>query len=586
MVAISAYSTYAHDNDCLSSLATPPCEQDKGNLMKPFKAHRVAAVALLSTLAMGALSFVPGSFLLGSQVAGAAVPQPTTLVLNVSPNPAPSGAPVTFSATLSGGLASPKEPLGSISLGAYTDPVCHNLAFTLGVDNNVNAGNGTYTIGTTTPAAPGTYYGSAFFAASDGFNSSASSASCQPILVVNPPVVSPISVPCLGPGGGTAGLIAAVSALNSGGGGVINLAPFCTYDLASANNTVPMTGANGLPIVTNSITVNGVHTTIAVTGSNFRVFEVDGPGGNLTLNGLTLTGGNGVFAGGAILNSEGAVTLNSSQVNGNSALMGGGGIASGVVNPNDLGPIGTLTLNFSQVNNNTAQGGGGGGLLNHAGTLTANFSQVNNNTSAGGGGGIASGPANGGSAGNSNLNLYFTSVGHNTSNGGPMAGAGGVANGGSATILLSQVNGNSAPGAPGGGILNHGTMTIGLSLVNGNSAATDGMANAGNGGGIANINSGLPNSGVLTLNLSQVNGNSASGLGGGIAEVGFDQNGGLTAPGGPLTLNLSQVTGNRSSSGGGIFNTVGSPVTLKLTLIIHNSPDNCFPHGSISGCFG
>ena len=75
--------------------------------------------------------------------------------------------------------------MGSISLGAYTDPSCHNLAFTLGVDNNVNAGNGTYTIGTTTPAAPGTYYGSAFFADSDGFNSSASSGSCQPILVVN-----------------------------------------------------------------------------------------------------------------------------------------------------------------------------------------------------------------------------------------------------------------------------------------------------------------------------------------------------------------------------------------------------------------
>ena len=39
-------------------------------------------------------------------------------------------------------LASPNEPLGSISLGAYTDPSCHNLAFTLGVDNNVNVGNG------------------------------------------------------------------------------------------------------------------------------------------------------------------------------------------------------------------------------------------------------------------------------------------------------------------------------------------------------------------------------------------------------------------------------------------------------------
>ena len=121
----------------------------------------------------------------GNGYAVTVTPAPTTLTLSASPNPATFGSPVTFTGTLSGGLVSPNEPLGSISLGAYTDPSCHNLAFTLGVDNNVNAGNGTYTIGTTTPTAPGTYYGSAFFADSDGFNANASSGSCQPILVVN-----------------------------------------------------------------------------------------------------------------------------------------------------------------------------------------------------------------------------------------------------------------------------------------------------------------------------------------------------------------------------------------------------------------
>jgi hypothetical protein len=104
----------------------------------------------------------------------------TALTLSASPNPAAFGTPVTFSATLSGG----NSPTGSISLGAYTDPSCNDLAFTLGVDNNVNAGNGTYTIGTTTPVAAGTYYGSAFYAG-DGSNSSSSSGSCQPILVVS-----------------------------------------------------------------------------------------------------------------------------------------------------------------------------------------------------------------------------------------------------------------------------------------------------------------------------------------------------------------------------------------------------------------
>ena len=152
--------------------------------MKLLKTRRVTLVALLGAVTMGALSFLPGSLPLGSQVAGAA--QPTTLVLNVNPNPADFGAPVTFTATLSGGLSSPNQPTGSISLAAYTVSNCSSLtpAFTLG--NAIVNGNGTYTVGTTTPVLPGTYYGNAYFADTDGFNSSASSGSCVPILVVNP----------------------------------------------------------------------------------------------------------------------------------------------------------------------------------------------------------------------------------------------------------------------------------------------------------------------------------------------------------------------------------------------------------------
>ncbi len=179
------------------------------------------------------------------------------------------------------------------------------------------------------------------------------------------------NVPCSGPKGGSAGLVSAINAANGAGGGTINLAPGCTYQLSSANNTHPLPppgamapplGANGLPIVTSRITINGVGTTIAGNNTNFRIFEVDGPGGNLTLQGLTLTGGNaGGSAGGAIFNIEGAVTLDHSRVTANTANLAGGGIASGIVDPNHLGPIGTLTLNFSQVTNNTSPTGGGGG---------------------------------------------------------------------------------------------------------------------------------------------------------------------------------------------------------------------------------
>ncbi len=396
-------------------------------------------------------------------------------------------------------------------------------------------------------------------------------------------------VPC---SSGGAGLVAAITAANVAGG-TINLAPGCTYSLTSSNNgssgPMGLPGFNGLPQVTNTITINGFGATIAANNTTFRIFQVNGPSGHLTLQGLTLTGGNAA-AGGAILNAEGSVTLNNSRVTRNTAQGGGGGIASGVVNPNDLGPIGTLTLNASQVNGNTSVGGGGGGILNHAGTATLNFSQVDDNTSTNGGG-IASGNGMGGApgTGSATLNVLASQVDNNTASaalGGP--GAGGIANGSNATITLSQVNGNTAPGGIGGGIFNHGTMTINFGSVSNNTAPSDTQnpPNQGIGGGIGNGDLGVPNSGVLTINVSQVNNNSASGPGGGIAEFGEGTGPGLV-PGNTLALNLSLVAGNSAAGGGGgIFAIPGSPVTLKLTAIIKNHPDNCEPLGSITGCFG
>jgi hypothetical protein len=129
-------------------------------------------------------------------------------------------------------------------------------------------------------------------------------------------------------------------------------------------------------------------------------------------------------------------------------------------------------------------------------------------------------------------------------------------------------------------------MTINKSEVNGNMAT--GTGGVASGGGIFNADigalTGATNSGVLTINNSQVNSNSAGGVGGGIAN-------GLPSPkmplpGGMLTLNHSQVTANSAAlGGGGIFN-VGGVVSLASTSISGNNPDNCLPHGSISGCAG
>ncbi len=196
-----------------------------------------------------------------------------------------------------------------------------------------------------------------------------------------------VNVPCSGPGGGAAGLLAAVNAANSGGGGSINLDAGCTYFFTSANNSNAMTGNNALPKVSSQITINGKDATIAGNGGDFRLIAVLATG-DLTLNGLTITGGNNDIAGGGAIVNHGTLTLNSSRVTGNVGL-GGGGIANG---PGPMGaPGGFLTVNKSEVDNNTATGGfeGGGGGIANGGTLVLNNSEVTDNGAAGGpGGGI------------------------------------------------------------------------------------------------------------------------------------------------------------------------------------------------------
>jgi hypothetical protein len=124
------------------------------------------------------------------------------------------------------------------------------------------------------------------------------------------------TVPCKTPA-----LIAAINAANSSGGARINLAPWCTYQLTTASSPNAMLGDSGLPVITTRITLNGVHTTIAGNNSTFRILLVTGSG-KLTLNGLTITGGNTPGPGGGIFNLEGTLVLNHSRVTGNASAGG------------------------------------------------------------------------------------------------------------------------------------------------------------------------------------------------------------------------------------------------------------------------
>ena len=467
-----------------------------------------------------------------------------------------------------------------------------------------------------------------------------SSVGLAALMVAAPAVASAAApsgnVPCT-----QAALVGAINAANAAGGGTINLTQGCDYALTSVDN-----GGNGLPVVTTRISVNGNSATIDGTNT-VRVFEVDGPGGNLTLNNLTVTGG-AADIGGGIENPGGTVTLNHSQVTGNTATGAGGGIASATLDPSS---VARLTLNNSEVTNNhqtlspeeSDDALGGGGILNILGTVTLNGSGVDTNTAMGFvGGGIANGDYLNSSGNTSFLTLNKSHVNDNNA---PNAGGGGGIQNllGSVTLNSSQVDRNTAPNGAGiasgnGGNPSGSHLVLNKSEVDGNTAtAAPGEGPPIAGGGIANggeavlnnsevdnntashvSGAGIVNHGAMTLNKSEVNGNTAAGSGpvasgGGIVNgqgppgtgdttltlnnsqvndnIAGGNGGGIAnglgsmIPGAPIILNHSQVTGNTAAHGGGIFN-FGGTITLAKTSVTGNNPDNCEPPGSIAGCVG
>jgi hypothetical protein len=452
------------------------------------------------------------------------------------------------------------------------------------------------------------------------------------------------TVPC-----SQSALVAAINAANSAGGGTVNLTAGCGYALTTADNGengLPIV-ATGISVNGNGATIDGTGSVrifevdgpgnlslqnVTLTGGSADIGgAIANQGGTVTLNysqvsgnaavlagggiasatfdpssvaKLTLNnssvngneqlldGSSGGLGGGGIVNLLGTVTLNSSQASGNFANgFVGGGIASGdYFNFSDSSSL--LTLNNSEVDDNTAPNAGGGGIQNLLGSVTLNSSEVDGNSSLNGGG-ISSGNGNGGvPPGTSHLTLNKSEVNGNTatapapqpgSQGGPPIAAGGIANGGIAELNNSEVDNNTAEFTSGGGIVNHGTMTLNKSEVNGNVAAGTGVFASGGGIVSANGPPGSPGT-VLNVNNSSVNNNRAGGDGGGIAN-GIPLPGPMPLPGGAVNLNHSEVTGNSAAHGGGIFNN-GGTVTLSKSTITSNTPDNCEPPSSITGCNG
>jgi len=241
--------------------------------------------------------------------------------------------------------------------------------------------------------------------------------------------------------------------------------------------------------------------------TQFRIFTIDS-GKTVMISGLTISGGNANGtsfpdnAGGGIFN-RGTLTISNCTISGNSAAVGGGGIAN-----DGHTSSASVTLSNSSVSGNSAVIGGGIYTVGTNATVTVTNCTINGNTantnSTQGSSGMGGGIFNDGSLANtpgatltvSNSTLSGNSAPSQDGEGGAIYndGEGGHA---SATVKNCTLSGNSA-GFIGGGIVNQSVgnagpravLTIGSTILN---AGTSGA-------NIVNQNGVIPTS--LGYNLS------------------------------------------------------------------------------------
>lgn len=305
---------------------------------------------------------------------------------------------------------------------------------------------------------------------------------------------------------------------------------------------------------------------------NSRVLNFTASSGDLTLEGLTITGGRTAEyeadfdeenAGGGIrFLSTGTLTVSSSRISGNrTAGRGNGGgvftlsgtlsLISSTVSGNSTfgfygsaigGGIytrsGTLSLTSSTVSSN--YGGKGGGIFTHDGALSLTSSTVSDNNSGGEGGGIFTRSGE--------LTLLNSTVSGNGNFGDGTPGGGIYTDSGNVSLINSMISGNITgygvgAGTGGGGVF---TSSGDLSLLN--STVSGNTVKQGPGGGISTF------SGEVTLVNSTVSGNSSGGVGGGI----YAQYGNVSLI--SSTVSSNSATGSSNYYGGMFFDASGGGI--------------------------
>ena len=308
--------------------------------------------------------------------------------------------------------------------------------------------------------------------------------------------------------------------------------------IIAANNTP---GADTITFDNSINQINLASETLSITDS----LTINGSGANS----LTIDGGNQDFAvitiGDDDLNATINVTIDGVTISGGNNIESGGGIRN----------LENLALNNSVVSGN-ASGKDGGGIFNLVGTLTTDNTIISDNTAAYGGG----------------VSNYFgsTSLTNSTISGNTAGNGGGIYNYAGATVAVySKIEDNSAQ--TGGGISNYnGAIAVVTSVISGNTASE-------NGGGIYN------EEGQATVTLSYVRDNNSGNFGGGIASQNeasttivtssivsgntADFGAGVSNYQGDVSVSASTISGNQANiEGGGVNNYFGTSNLTNSTI--------------------
>lgn len=296
--------------------------------------------------------------------------------------------------------------------------------------------------------------------------------------------------------------------------------------------------------IKDSLTIQGPGASLLTIDaqSNSRIFNITAAADDVTIQGLTMTGGDSgtLENGGAILcNASGLLSISNSVITANVADRYGGGIYA----------YGDVLLSETTISDNDAQNGSGGGLFAFGYVNIQNGSRFTNNTATIYGGGIY---------GIGEVNIEDSIIGGTGANQANKAlSGGGVYSDGTVSVTRSEIVGNTAMTAvdntfAAGGGINAGTVSVIESTVSNNSVLVTGNSYSYGGGIYA---------GTVSVIESEVSNNSALAAGSG----GIAFGGGIYANGNVMAADTTVSANTALDGGGGIY--ASGAVTLESSTV-------------------